>query len=362
MPTLTIKTEPTYPVMIESGLLKNTEQWSELLEPLTGTWVIIADRSLYQLYAEPLLQLLKQHNDKVHLLSFDACEQNKSRQQKAALEDQLFELGCTRDTTLIALGGGVTTDLVGFIAATFCRGVPVIYCPTSLLAMVDASVGGKTGVNTPAGKNLIGSFYQPQAVLVDPRVLATLPRELFYDGMAEVIKHALLADPVLFEKLMEQVQTLLRLEPELLVEVITTSIAIKQHIVEQDATECKGPRKLLNLGHTIAHGLELVSQHQLSHGQAVAIGLALETQLAVKLGFCQQELLNKLKQILEIYHLPTAINFPIDQQALLSSLQLDKKNISDEIHFAFLADLGKPYIINEHYTHAVSTEVIRQVL
>src|SRR3990167_800609 len=220
MTKLIVNTKKSYPIYIEDNLLSTGELIIQHCQRLANTWIIIADAKLTELYAKPLLKKLQQTNSNTYLLNFPACEANKTREQKQLLEDELLRLGCGRDICLIALGGGVTTDLVGFLAATFCRGIPVIYIPTSLLAMVDASIGGKTGVNTPVGKNLIGCFYQPNAVFIDPTVLKTLPKNLFCDGIAEVIKHALLADPQLIQLLQQQAHAILNLDTRLLIEMI----------------------------------------------------------------------------------------------------------------------------------------------
>ena len=362
MTSLTINTSLSYPIYIEPNLLTDCSLIIQHCQKLASTWVIIADEALLTLYAKPLQQALQQTNPHCHLLSFAACEANKTREQKEILEDELFYLGCGRDTCLIALGGGITTDLVGFIAATFCRGIPVIYIPTSLLAIVDASIGGKTGVNTPIGKNLIGSFYQPSAVFIDPLVLNSLPKHLFYDGMAEVIKHALLADNILIELLQTQTAAILNLEPAVLTTMITHSLQVKKQLVEVDEKELTGPRQLLNLGHTLAHALETVSNYQLSHGQAVSIGLVIETELALKLGICQPALLTLITALLFLYQLPTQLPKHYPLSGLIAALSHDKKNKAQQIHFCFLQKSGEPYIQDHQYSHPVSPAIIKEVL
>ncbi len=338
-------------IEIKAGLLTDADAIQQHCAELANNWVIIADENVLEQYAKPLQKILH-----CHLLSITATETHKTREQKQLLENELFALGCNRDTGLIALGGGITTDLVGFVAATFARGLPLIYIPTTLLAMVDASVGGKTGVNTEHGKNLIGSFYPPNAIFIDPNVLTTLPKHLFYDGMAEVIKHALIADVELFHWLQDNVENILNLDMDTLVTLIQKNIAIKQHIVTQDEKE-QGIRQLLNLGHTIAHGLEIASGYQLSHGQAVGLGLIAELFIATKMELCDATLLEQTKKLLHRYHLPTQITaYPLS--TMLDALKFDKKNKDHAIHCCLLTACGKPYVDNQQYSHPVSLSLL----
>jgi 3-dehydroquinate synthase len=253
----------------------------------------------------------------------------------------------------------VTTDLVGFVAATFCRGIPVVYCPTSLLAMVDASIGGKTGLNTPYGKNLIGSFYQPKAVFIDPLVLKTLPKELFSEGMAEAIKHALLTSQVMVDDLLNNSQAIMTLEPTVLIKMISENLKVKKHYVELDEKETAGPRKLLNLGHTVAHGIEKLSQHQVNHGQAVGLGLIAEAKMAQAMDIANQNVVDTIIKLLNAFNLPTKLQENFDQEELIAALMHDKKNSNGEIHCCFLETIGQPYIKNGRFSHAVNPELIK---
>ena len=239
---------------------------------LSQTYMEINYRNLYlQLGLEAIL------------FSFPNGEQHKSRATKEKLEDQLFEKELGRDICVIALGGGVTTDLGGYLAATYCRGVPLVMMPTSLLGMVDASIGGKTGVNTPYGKNLVGSIYQPKKVLIDPATLQSLPLKELRNGIVEMIKHGLILDRDYFTYLNEHADQLLELDLSILEKAIFESCRIKREIVEQDDRE-SGKRNLLNFGHTVGHALENLTHYSLAHGEAVAIGILVESHLAVQLG------------------------------------------------------------------------------
>jgi 3-dehydroquinate synthase len=234
--------------------------------------------------------------------------------------------------------------MVGFTAATFCRGAPVIYLPTSLLAMADAAIGGKTGVNTPQGKNLIGSFTQPHAIFADLDTLSTLPDIEYQHGWAEVIKHALISSATLFDQLTNAYDKIQQKDPQTLTEILQTSYHIKTHIIQQDHKD-HGIRQLLNLGHTVAHALECATDYTLPHGQAVAIGIALESQYAVKQGFLSEHALDRIMGILQQYQLPTTSPIPVSE--LYPLMQRDKKSKANQPYFIALSDIGRPYLGGE---------------
>ncbi len=266
-------------------------------------------------------------------LTFPCGEAYKTRATKETLEDALLSQGYGADTCLVALGGGVVTDLVGFLASTYCRGVPHVLIPTTLLAMVDAAIGGKTGVNTPHGKNLIGTLYPPRHTLIDPDLLATLPYQEIQGGMVEIIKHAFLVDADLFSHLEEHLPALLALEPFLIDPLIAKNCAIKQQIIAEKR------RDLLNWGHTIGHGLEALSHYQLSHGQAVAIGLLIEGEMALQLGLLPPSDWERLFQLLTRVGIIPSLD--IDPDALFKAMRLDKKAIRNEPRFILSQGMGK---------------------
>ncbi|HKQ62329.1 MAG TPA: 3-dehydroquinate synthase family protein, partial [Candidatus Polarisedimenticolaceae bacterium] len=233
---------------------------------------IVSDRRVAPLHAAPLAQRLGRRGLAVELLTFPAGERSKTRRTKEALEDRLFRSGAGRDCALLAVGGGVTGDLAGFVAATWHRGVPVVQVPTTLLAMVDSALGGKTGVDLPGGKNLVGAFHQPEAIYADPAVLGTLDGRHYRDGFAEAVKTAVIADAGLFDRLERSVPRLLAREPAALEAVVAACLRHKAAIVAADERD-DGRRAMLNFGHTVAHALEAVSRFGLRHGPAVAIGL-----------------------------------------------------------------------------------------
>ena len=315
-----------------------------------NTIVIIADNNVAGLYGKSLLQKI---NVNAHLLSFAAGEENKTRETKQQLENKMLNLGCGRDTCIIALGGGITTDMAGFIAATYNRGIPVIYIPTTLLSMVDAGIGGKTAVNTPYGKNLIGAFYQPKAVFIDIDVLKTLPENEFKNGMVEIIKHAIIRDAEYFSLLEKKIDTT-ALEP-----VIATSCQIKKQIIEQDEKDY-GIRQLLNFGHTIGHALEQASNYQLSHGEAVALGIIAESYMSMRLGYLPKAAFEKIKALFQLYNI--APIFKGAKTAIKKALLLDKKAIAREPHFVLLDDIGRVHILEKGFTMPVPDKIIDEAL
>ena len=322
---------------------------------------MITDAHLVDLIGKKLQHHWQTQGFQVELLSFPAGEVYKTRETKQQLEDTLMKTQYGRDTCLIALGGGVVTDLVGFLAATYCRGIPVIYIPTTLLAMVDASIGGKTGVNTPYGKNLIGTFTQPSAVFMDISLLETFPGREWHNGMAEIIKHSLIADPNLFNQLKNSSNKIKQRDPQFLVNMIYASCLIKKNIVEKDEYE-KGLRQLLNLGHTIGHAIEAVEGYRISHGEAVAIGMLVECYLSVQLGYLPESVLKALHALLKDYDLPLSTSAFEDRERFQVGLILDKKSIQKIPRFVLLDKIGQPHCEESLYTSPVEPVYLNQAL
>ncbi|MAZ44387.1 MAG: 3-dehydroquinate synthase [Legionellales bacterium] len=346
-----VSTEKT-PIFIGNSLLI-TPVFFDLL-PNTGKLVLINDSSISSDFLEPLLlELQKRPTTLVHI-PLEISETKKTRETKAGIENQLFAAGCGRDTTIVALGGGVLTDLVGFIAATYCRGVPLILCPSTILGMIDASIGGKTGVNTPYGKNLIGAFYPPKAIYMDISVLKGLPQTVFNDGLAELIKHAALTDKVLFEALLKTNPEALRGDFPLLVDMLETSARIKLKITEIDQLE-SGLRACLNFGHTIGHAIESAAKGRYAHGQSIIFGMITETVIAINKGLCTSETLTQLKSISQQYgfHIKAA---DLKASDLSAFLRHDKKNKENKIHCSVLSEVGKYWTNDQEYTISVSLE------
>jgi 3-dehydroquinate synthase len=346
----------SYPVYVQPGVLAQLPRLTE--RHLAGRRIaMLADETVSQLY---LQDRLGSAHWKCETLTFPAGERSKTREAWALLTDSLLERGFGRDSGIIALGGGVAGDLAGFVASTYLRGVPYLQVPTTLLAMVDASVGGKTGVDTAKGKNLVGSFHPPAAVIADPQTLVTLPERDYRAGLAEAVKHGLIADRDYFEWIEKHSSELARRDGGALTRLVRRSVEIKAEVVSQDEREA-GRRAILNAGHTIAHALEQVSRYEMPHGEAVAVGLVLESRLAEHLGVTEPGLQPRLALLLSRLQLPVALPPGIDLQALVGSMLADKKNRAGEIHFALPASVGR-MSETEGWTTAVPERVIEKIL
>jgi 3-dehydroquinate synthase len=257
--------------------------------------------------------------------------------------DEMLARGFGRDSAVIALGGGVVGDLAGFVAATFMRGIPVVQVPTTLVAMIDASIGGKTGVDTPAGKNLVGAFHQPAAVLIDPAVLATLPPRELRAGLAEAIKHGVIADAGYFDRTVDALPQLLATggaTGDAMQLVIDGSVAIKRSVVERDERE-QGVRKILNFGHTLGHAAEALSGYSLLHGEAVAIGMAVESRLAEGLGLAESGTADRVRMALSRATLPDRMPPSLAADRLIALTRHDKKTRRDRVEYALPKRIGQ---------------------
>jgi 3-dehydroquinate synthase len=272
-------------------------------------------------------------------LSFPPGEPSKTREQWARLTDALLEQGYGRDSGIVALGGGVAGDLAGFVAATYMRGLPYVQVPTSLLAMLDASVGGKTGVDATQGKNLIGAFHPPATVVADPRALATLPERDYRGGMAEAVKHGLIADEQYFAWTEREAGALLRRDEAALTRLVRRSVEIKAQVVGDDEREA-GRRAILNAGHTVAHALELASAYAIPHGEAVALGLVAECALAEAIGVAPAGLGRRVAALLGRLGLPVTLPVPIAVDLVIQAMGSDKKNRDARVRFALPSALG----------------------
>jgi 3-dehydroquinate synthase len=340
-----------YPVFVEPGLLARLPSLAAELMP-GRRLVVITDRTVARALKNPL---------DIPTLVVAPGESSKSRARWTALTDRMLDLGYGRDAGVLAIGGGVVGDLAGFVASTYLRGVPWLSVPTSLLAMVDASIGGKTGVNVHQGKNLVGSFHPPVAVLADPQVLATLHAEHLGAGLTEALKHGLVADAEYFEWIGQKAEALLARDEELLTRLIGRSVTIKAGIVADDERE-KGRRAVLNAGHTVAHAIERVSDYTVLHGNAVAIGLVTEALLAHRLGLAERALAPTIRLALERLDRPTLLEPRWDDESLLDSMRNDKKNRGDSLRFALPTAVGAMAGSDSNWTVPVSPDMVRVVL
>jgi 3-dehydroquinate synthase len=336
MKKITVNASQRYDVIIGSGLLKDAGKYiSEVLK--SRRTVIVSDDNVYPLYGEKLKAELENAGFAVKEFVFPHGEQSKSHETLLNLYGFLAASDITRPDSIIALGGGVVGDLTGFAAATYLRGIDYIQVPTSLLAQIDSSVGGKTAVDIPAGKNLVGAFKQPKLVLADTDTLSTLPEAFFSDGMGEAVKYGMIWSEKLFE-LIATGNIKAHLE-----EMIVECVDIKRQVVETDETD-KGLRMILNFGHTLGHSIEKTQNFRgLSHGNAVAVGMYLITKAAEKHGLIKDNISDRLKACLDANGLPHSVDIPA--QTLYENALNDKKRFSDDIDVIICKTTGKADIV-----------------
>ncbi len=358
--TVKITEDNKYNIYIQKGILINLGE--HLSKTMRNKRIIIITNPLVNcLYGVKLLSALKKGGydlDLIDLIEIPDGEKHKSLSTAKYLYDELLKRKADRTTALIALGGGVIGDLSGFVAATYMRGLPLVHIPTTLLAQVDSSIGGKVAVDHPFAKNIIGSFYQPQVVYADPEVLQTLSDQDIKNGIVEAIKIAVIKSPAFFKWLEKNIEQLLKKHRDLLCELVEEAVFLKADIVLKDPRE-KGLRKVLNFGHSIGHALEAgVGYQDLSHGEAVAWGMLIETKIARNRGICSQDFEEQIKHILSFTS--TSLSFPrkresnstfnyiknIDYNQFWETLTLDKKNTQGKITFILPEDLGKVSLID----------------
>jgi 3-dehydroquinate synthase len=341
MQTLTVNlADRSYPIHVGENLLERVGEFLPAVG-LRGKVAVVSNPTVAQLYLDVVHEALSAGGfDVVPILVPDG-EEHKNLKSLAMIYDGLIAARLERKSCVLALGGGVVGDLAGFAAATYLRGVPYVQVPTTLLAQVDSSVGGKTGVNHADGKNLIGAFYQPKLVIIDVNVLQTVARRELVAGLAEVIKYGIIADPALFRLLEEKIERLLSLELKLLIDVIATCCAIKARVVEQDERE-DDYRAVLNFGHTIGHALEAATAYtKFLHGEAVGVGMAKATALSWHQGLCDQKSLDRIVQLIQRSGLPIELPAEIAPQSLIQGMEVDKKAAAGKIKFVMCEGIGK---------------------
>ena len=333
-----------YPIVVASGALARL---AELVHERASAhrYAVVTDENVARHYLDSVRDALVADDgkaDRVFTVVVPAGEQHKTREQWAAITDALLAKGCGRDTTVVALGGGVIGDLAGFVAATYMRGIPVVQIPTTLLAMVDASVGGKTAVDTSAGKNLVGAFHPPAIVVIDPATLASLPHRELRAGLAEVIKHGVIANEA-------ELRAVRAIAPALfagtasqpaLESLIERSVRIKAKIVAADEREL-GLRKLLNFGHTIGHGIEAASDYVLLHGEAIAMGMVAEARVAERAGIADTGTANAIEETITIAGLPSRIPPTVAPDRVIGLMRSDKKQRRGVLEYALPRRIGE---------------------
>jgi 3-dehydroquinate synthase len=341
MQTLSVNLgERSYPIHVGDGILSAV---GDLLHQagLGGRVAVITNPTVAQLYLDTIHDSLSRAGFNVMPVLISDGEEHKNLKSLSVIYDRLIAERFDRRSCVLALGGGVIGDLAGFAAASFLRGIAYVQVPTTLLAQVDSSIGGKTGVNHQDGKNLIGAFYQPRLVLIDVAVLQSLPRRELIAGLAEVIKYGIIADPALFQLLEGTIQKLIGLDHALLAQVIATSCAIKAKVVETDERE-DDYRAVLNFGHTIGHALEAATAYRkYLHGEAIGIGMAQAAMISVQQCFCDQRSVERIRKLIKRAGLPLEIPREVSMQNLIQSMEVDKKAAGGKIKFVMCAGIGK---------------------
>ena len=348
----------SYPVFVGWGLLEELGRRMRNAG-LSGTAHILSDEGVFPLYGARVTKLLQDAGFEVDFLIVPQGERSKSFETAIKIYDWLVNCHAERGDNIVALGGGMVGDLAGFVAATFLRGLPLVQVPTSLIGMVDSSIGGKVAVNHPQAKNLIGAFYQPRLVVADTQALTTLPKRELVSGWAEIVKHAMIRDPRLLELLEQEWDVLLSLDSVIISEVVARSAAIKARIVSEDEKE-RGIRIILNYGHTIAHGLEAATNYErFLHGEAVAIGMMGAAIISNEVGLLSREVAERQEALLRRFGLPTTF-FGIDIDRILQATELDKKVKGKNMRWVLLRGIGQP-VVRDDIAPEVAVSVIRKL-
>lgn len=352
-------------VLIAPGLLDEVPGYFASAGIHSSAYVVVSDETVFGLYGNRIIEAFARYgvsteggcNPRLLTYTITPGEASKSRETKAAVEDFMIANKCSRDTVVVALGGGVVGDLAGFVAATYMRGVTVVQIPTSTMAMLDSSVGGKTAINVPAGKNLIGAFHQPRLIIADPHVLHSLSHREIVEGLAEAIKMGIIRDAGLFQFMSTESQRIMGLEPLVLQEVLYSAIGHKAHVVALDEKET-GLRATLNFGHTIGHAIEAVVSPALLHGECVSIGCVAEATLAYRMGHLPHDAIGTIRACFEAYGLP--VHFPpgLTVAKLMAKMAVDKKTQAHSIHCAIITGIGQSI----EYAVPVAKEMMEAVL
>jgi len=348
-----------YPVMVHPGLRRRLPELLRRHAP-GHRYALISDSNVAPLYGIEALEACRETGLRADLFTFPAGEAQKTRAEWSSLTDCLLEAGVGRDGVVVAVGGGVTGDLAGFVAATYLRGIPVVQVPTSVVAMVDASVGGKTGLDVPAGKNLVGAFHPPKLVLIDPETVGTLLRQERAEGLAEALKHGAIVDRGYFTELEARSQALLSGDAGATYAAVVRSVEIKTDIVSADERE-GGLRQILNFGHTLGHALEAAASYRIGHGTAVSAGMVLEARLGERIGITEGGTARRIEASLAGFGLGRSTLAQSEVETALRYLSADKKSREGGTRFVLLARLGE-VSEGEGWSHRVPLKVVEEVL
>lgn len=335
MKIIDVKTGRPYKIYIEHGIIKDAGKYVRDVSDAVRA-VIVSDSNVAPLYAETVKKSLQENGFETSVFVFEAGEERKRLSTIEKMYTHFYEHDITRTDIIVALGGGVTGDMAGFAAASYLRGIDFVQIPTSLLSQVDSSVGGKTGVDLPTGKNLVGAFWQPNVVLIDPDTLKTLPPKFFNDGMGEVIKYGCIRSRTLFERLENEDAK------DIVDDIIFESVSIKRDVVENDERDT-GERAILNFGHTFGHALEKLYDYSgITHGEAVALGALMLTRITEEKGITESGSADRILALLKKYNMPSETKFSLSE--IIAATRGDKKSSGKGLNFIFLREIGVCFI------------------
>ncbi len=362
--TIKVKIKPeksySYEIEIADNLFEkmaaDLKRWD-----LAHNYAVVSDSNVSKLYSHRISRALKSNGLKFKLIIFPPGEKSKNSKIKELIESKMFEFKMGRDSAIIALGGGVVGDIAGFVASTYNRGIPYIQYPTTLVACVDSSIGGKTGIDTKFGKNLVGSFYQPKKVYIDIDTLKTLNKKEIKEGMAEVIKYGIIQDSGLFKYIDKNIDRIYSYDSKVLFHIIKKSCEIKSYIVENDEKE-SNLRKILNFGHTIGHAVEQLSKYEITHGNAISMGMNIEAKIAHINNILSKKDVEGICRLFRKAGLPTNISSTIKSKNILEVMKLDKKTRKGRIEFALPDKIGHMHHINGNYGLIVPEHIINAVI
>jgi len=331
------------------GLLATKQNWA-------ARYLIVTDSTVAALHGAGVQKTLAEVGLPADIIDFPPGEASKAFQTVVGICEQLMEHGIDRTSALIALGGGVVGDITGFAASIYMRGIPYLQVPTTLLAQVDSSMGGKTGIDLSTGKNILGTFYQPKGVFIDLAFLKTLPLQELRNGLTEIVKYGIIDDPQLFGTLETRADAIKNQDPDLLTEIVTRSCTIKKGVIEIDETE-QGIRRILNFGHTVGHAIETESSYAVPHGDAVSMGMAAETILSERMGYLSADERSRICALIGTLGLPQRIPPDLSPQGIAACMKGDKKKAGDVLNIVLLKKIGLPFV-----THAVPEDLIMQTI
>ncbi len=352
------KQPASYSIKIGSGFLLNPAEWLSL-DYQGKQLVIITDDNVNKIYGEKLANALA--NYKPLLLSFLPGEKSKNYLTKQSLEDQMFEHHCNRDTIILSLGGGVVGDIAGFVASTYMRGISYIQIPTTLLAMIDSSVGGKTAINTNQGKNLIGAFWQPSYVVADLNCLMTLPKVQVINGLIEAIKIFMTNDAYYFNYVNNNIENIINKDILVIKNIVEQAIKLKVSVVSQDERENKH-RVVLNFGHTIGHAIEKMTDYTILHGYAVALGILVEAKISQLLGFLSLEYYQIIQSLFFRLNITLSELKKLNCDEIILATKSDKKMKLNSVRYVLLNEIGNIHYDDNIYVHPVSDEIVKKAI